>query len=192
MQLPSAMLLMRNNLNRPSSPARLEFDQFVRDNLELVRKVAASKVGPDQADDVACETFVAAWQRRQAHPDATLDRAWLAGTAINLCRMNGRSERQWHRQLRRAELAMDYGQGDQFDADVIDRIDAVNASSRLLHGFATLTESERDVIALVAWAGLTPAEVADALELPGGTVRSHLHRARQRLAAALTPNEAQP
>lgn len=40
---------------------------------------------------------------------------------------------------------------------------------------------ERDVILLVAWEDLTYAEVADALDLPVGTVRSRLHRGRRHL-----------
>jgi RNA polymerase sigma-70 factor (ECF subfamily) len=42
------------------------------------------------------------------------------------------------------------------------------------------------VLALVVWTGLTYEQTAAALEIPVGTVRSRLSRARQRLAASLT------
>ena len=45
---------------------------------------------------------------------------------------------------------------------------------------------ERDALLLYAWADLSYAEIADALGVPVGTVRSRLHRARSRLREALT------
>lgn len=46
---------------------------------------------------------------------------------------------------------------------------------------AKLRQEERDVLLLVAWAGLKPSEVAEALDIDAGTVRSRLHRARSAL-----------
>ena len=49
-----------------------------------------------------------------------------------------------------------------------------------------LPRHEQEVLALVVWTGLTYEQTAAALEIPVGTVRSRLSRARQRLAASLT------
>jgi RNA polymerase sigma-70 factor (ECF subfamily) len=48
-----------------------------------------------------------------------------------------------------------------------------------------LPPGERDVLLLVAWEQLTPAEAAVALGVPQGTARSRLHRARAALRLVL-------
>jgi RNA polymerase sigma-70 factor (ECF subfamily) len=50
---------------------------------------------------------------------------------------------------------------------------------------ATLPAGEREVIELVAWEELSPAEVATVLEIARATVYVRLHRARLRLARML-------
>ena len=57
---------------------------------------------------------------------------------------------------------------------------------------AGLSEQDRDVLLLTSWAGLEPAEVAEALGVPASTVRSRLHRVRHRLQALLVPTEENP
>lgn len=65
------------------------------------------------------------------------------------------------------------------------RVDAAAATAALAGGLAGLSAGDRDVLLLLAWGGLTQDEVAVALGLPLGTVKSRLHRARSRLRAAL-------
>ena len=56
---------------------------------------------------------------------------------------------------------------------------------RLADALRRLPESVRAVLLLVAWAGLNQQEAAAALDIPAGTVRSRLHRARQEMRQAL-------
>ena len=59
---------------------------------------------------------------------------------------------------------------------------AAEALRRALAGaLADLRPGERDILLLHAWAELSDAEIAAALSLPLGTVKSRLHRARQRM-----------
>jgi RNA polymerase sigma factor (sigma-70 family) len=51
----------------------------------------------------------------------------------------------------------------------------------LLTAIRGLSKSEREVLALCDWAGLSYAEAADAIGMPVGTVRSRLARSRQHL-----------
>jgi RNA polymerase sigma-70 factor (ECF subfamily) len=51
---------------------------------------------------------------------------------------------------------------------------------------AALSEADREVLLLVAWEDLSPAEAAYALGIPQGTARSRLHRARVALRPTLT------
>ncbi|HST57702.1 MAG TPA: sigma-70 family RNA polymerase sigma factor, partial [Longimicrobium sp.] len=59
------------------------------------------------------------------------------------------------------------------------------ARAPLARALARLTPADRDVLLLVAWADLTYQEVADALGVPVGTVRSRLHRGRKLLQKRL-------
>ena len=62
---------------------------------------------------------------------------------------------------------------------------------RLLRALGSLRERDREVLMLIAWEGLQPARAAAALECSRRTLAVRLHRARQRLAAALAePDDA--
>ena len=70
-------------------------------------------------------------------------------------------------------------------------MDAQTRIGRLASGIAALNQDDRDVLLLTAWAGLDSTEVAQALDIPVGTVRSRLHRVRRQLrtheASSTTP-----
>jgi len=70
-----------------------------------------------------------------------------------------------------------------------ERVDAEARMRAVLSAIDELPEHEREVLALVAWAGLTYDEAAVALDVPVGTVRSRLSRARRRLS--LTDTDAE-
>jgi RNA polymerase sigma-70 factor (ECF subfamily) len=57
---------------------------------------------------------------------------------------------------------------------------------------AELPANDREVLVLTAWEQLTPAEIAVVLGVPAATVRTRLHRARNRLRERLAPDAAVP
>ena len=65
-----------------------------------------------------------------------------------------------------------------------DRVEAQVKARQLTKALDGLAQRDRDVLLLTAWAGLDSTEVAQALDIPVGTVRSRLHRARHHLRAA--------
>jgi RNA polymerase sigma-70 factor, ECF subfamily len=69
-------------------------------------------------------------------------------------------------------------------------VDAQTLARRIAPAIADLSEGDRDVLLLTSWAGLSTVEVADALGIPVGTVRSRLHRVRRQLSILTTPKEA--
>jgi RNA polymerase sigma-70 factor (ECF subfamily) len=71
--------------------------------------------------------------------------------------------------------------GDEADG----RIASAAVQRELAAALAGLSQRDRDVLLMVAWADLSYTEVAAALHIPAGTVRSRLHRARTRIRAAL-------
>jgi RNA polymerase sigma-70 factor (ECF subfamily) len=147
---------------------------------------AARRLGPDLAEDVASETFLIAFDRRHRYDSARAEvRPWLYGIASNLIARHGRAETRRYTALARAFGSQEGNQaGDHADA-VAGRLDAMAVGGRLADALRRLPEPVRAVLLLVAWAGLNQQEAAAALDVPAGTVRSRLHRARQEMRQAL-------
>ena len=130
--------------------------------------------------DVSAATFVAAFHGRAGFDPVRGDvRGWLYGIASNLLRRHRRSEARRLHAYARSEPAMPV----TFDADT--RIDAVAAGTRLAQGLRGLPGRDRDALLLFAWADLSYEQIAVALGIPIGTVRSRIARARSRLRNAL-------
>ena len=154
------------------------FELFDRHYRSLHRFLRARGLG-DAADDLAAETFVVAFRRRSRYDGAHAEaRAWLFGIAINLARNAARADRRRLRAvLRLAERPSDPGE------ELLDRVTA--GSLPLAEALAELSAEERDTLLLHACEGLSYDEVAEALAVPVGTVRSRLHRARSKVRARL-------
>src|SRR5262249_25452884 len=73
------------------------------------------------------------------------------------------------------------GHADEADS----RLSAHGVQRQLADAIAGLTPADREVLLLIAWADLSYTEVAAALRIPVGTVRSRLHLARTRVRRAL-------
>lgn len=151
---------------------------FDRYYVEIHRYVAR-RLGGDLADDVASETFLAAFRQRDRF-DASLGdpRAWLYGIATNLIHRHHRREVRAYRAMQRLPVE---SQEDGHEDRVLARVSAAAAQRELAGALARLSAGDRDVLLLVALAGLTYNEVASALGIAYGTVCSRLARARRKL-----------
>jgi RNA polymerase sigma-70 factor (ECF subfamily) len=133
------------------------------------------------ADELASQTFLVAFDRREHFDPRRLDsRPWLFGIATNLARNHRRREIRELRAM--AELTPDAVLG--IDG-VESRVDAERMRGLLAQALADLPSKEADVLLLLVWAELDQPEIADALAIPLGTVKSRLSRARRRLQAGL-------
>lgn len=166
---------------RSSPPEDFEavFDRHFRD----VHGYVARRLGRDVADDVAAETFLTAF-RLDARFDASRgDRlAWLYGIATNLMRRHRRGEVRAYRAM--ARLDPDTSVASHEDR-VATRVSAQDLRGALARALAGLSAGDRDVLLLIALAGLTYEQVAEALGISYGTVCSRLNRARRKVRAAL-------
>ncbi len=147
-----------------------------------INRYITRRLGPDAADDLVAETFLAAFRRRDRYDISRADaRPWLYGIATRLI---GRHRRDEVRLLRAiARTGVDPAAEPVAD-EVTNRIAAQSASRELAGALARLSQAQRDVLLLVA-SGLGYEEAALALAVPAGTVSSRLVHARRRVREAL-------
>ncbi|HTZ09480.1 MAG TPA: sigma-70 family RNA polymerase sigma factor [Acidimicrobiales bacterium] len=133
-----------------------------------------------RAEDAVSLVMLEAWRRRRDvrfGPDGTVA-GWLFRTARYVLANEARARRRHGRALERiAGLAP--AAPEDVDRRLID-------DERLRHALAALAglaPRDREVLELAAWSGLGESEMAAALGIPVGTVKSRLSRARRRLAA---------
>ena len=137
------------------------------------------------AEDLVSVVFLEAWRRRtEVRLDGDSALPWLLGVATNVLRNRWRSQRRH----RAALLRLPRERGPDFAEDADARLDDEREMRRVLRAFRRLPRRDQDVLALCAWAGLSYEEAAAALELPVGTVRSRLSRARSRLRELSGPD----
>jgi RNA polymerase sigma-70 factor (ECF subfamily) len=126
-------------------------------------------------DDVLAETFAIAWRRRARAPAAALP--WLFGICHKVIANHRRSaKRRRHLLNRIATSRPDLGR---------DPAEVVAERSEIGRAFAQLSDTQREVLRLVAWDGLGASEAAAALGCSPAAFRVRLHRARTELAKHL-------
>jgi RNA polymerase sigma-70 factor (ECF subfamily) len=167
------VLIERSVRGRPDA-----FVEMVQRHEVAVHGFLARRAGRQVADDLLGEVWVRAFSARDrydlARPDA---RPWLYGIARNVLWTYWRTSQVGDRPLPERAL-------DPWD-EVVERLDAAAALQRVVQAVRSLPPVEREVLLLVAWEHLTPAEVAVVLGVAPGTVRSRLHRARTTLRSVL-------
>ncbi|MEV6930681.1 RNA polymerase sigma factor [Dactylosporangium sp. NPDC051485] len=136
---------------------------------------AVSRAGRGLADDVVGDTFLVAWRRLRAVPEAALP--WLLGVARNVVRERYRDE------VRQAAVAAELRAWvEEADGDIAD---GVADKAAVLAALARLGEDDRELLTLVAWHGLAAREAARVVGCSTATYFVRLHRARKRLEEAM-------
>ncbi|TCO58036.1 RNA polymerase sigma factor [Actinocrispum wychmicini] len=159
-------------------------ERLYDEHARSLHRYLSRRLDTTTADDLVSETFLVAWEQRHRYePERATVRAWLYGIATNLLKRHARSEIRGLRATAREVGRAVTGEG--IDTVAVSRADAHRKARQLGSALAELRPAERDVLLLVAWAGLRPVEVAEALGVEVGTVRSRLHRARSALRAHL-------
>jgi RNA polymerase sigma-70 factor (ECF subfamily) len=134
-------------------------------------------------EDIAAETFKVAFYRRHRFDATYRDaRPWLFGIATNLLRHHFRSDQR----AQRAGIRLLALHSREPSVDVGEELESRSLTPELSTALMALTQEERDTLLLLAWAELDYAQIAHALDIPIGTVRSRIHRARSRVRAHLT------
>lgn len=135
------------------------------------------------AEDLTSVVFLEAWRKRgevRLVHDSALP--FLFGIATNVLRNRRRSERRYREALTRMPASPEAT--DPAD-DPAARAAADQDMRAILAVLARLPRREQDVVSLCLWMGLSYEEAAASLDIPVGTVRSRLSRARGRLRELL-------
>lgn len=172
------------------SSDRKQFAALFDRHAATLHRYCARRVAVAAAEDVVAETFLIAFEKRDRFDTShTSALPWLYRIATNLLRRHRREEARALRALARTgidPLARPGGTDDSVER-IADRIDASVASRELAAALAAMPVRHRDTLLLYAWGQLSYAEIATALGISPGTVRSRLSRAKARLRAELTP-----
>ncbi|MER5890087.1 RNA polymerase sigma factor [Streptomyces sp. NPDC001941] len=170
--------VVAGSLERPELFAEL-YNRYAPD----IHRYCARRLGQGAADDVTAETFLIAFRRRDRYDQHRANaRPWLYGIAANLI---GRQRRTEVRALKALARTGHDPVAESWTEGADSRVDARAAQAPLAAALASLSAGDRHVLLLVAWADLAYQEVAEALGIPVGTVRSRLNRARRKVRSAL-------
>lgn len=175
--------LIKASLEEPERFAAL-YDRHA----PAIHRYVARRLGLDAADDVTAETFLTAFRVRARYDaDRAGVRPWLHGIAAKLISRHRRDE------VKALKLLARTGQdpvADSWTEHADNRIAAQAATRPLADALARLSQGDRHTLLLFAWADFSYEEISQALDIPVGTVRSRLNRARRKLRAAMSEHHS--
>jgi len=164
----------------PPDERRRRFEQVYAAHRAAILGYALRRTAdPQDAADVLAETFLIAWRRLEDVPRGEEARLWLYGVARRVLANHHRGERRRSALVDglagrlRAELAVHRAAPPEGEAAAI------------AAAFGELSDSDRELLALVGWENLDHGEIAAVLGCSRNAVRIRLHRARRRFARAL-------
>ncbi|MBB2943482.1 RNA polymerase sigma-70 factor (ECF subfamily) [Actinoplanes lutulentus] len=156
--------------------AEERFRALHRDTYADLLRFVERRVPPDEAEDIVSTVFMTAWRRLAELPEDA--RPWLFAVAR---RTMANQTRGW---LRRKALDVRLGGR---DSHVPDGSAFSAARIDLERAWRSLSAADREVLALVAFDGLTSEQAATVLNCRRSAFAMRLARARKRLQAALDP-----
>jgi RNA polymerase sigma-70 factor (ECF subfamily) len=137
----------------------------------------------EDAEDAATDVFAVACRRSDAIPPEPETLLWLYAVARNVLANHRRAARR--RGNLHARLVHHH------DRAQVDPIGARDTADEVLAAFRSLNDRDRDLLSLVAWEGLTAAQIAVVLGVPRPVASARLYRARGRLASRLGASDVQ-
>ncbi len=169
---PTDAELVASSLREPDA-----FTQLFERHWQALFRFCQSRAGA-VGEDIAAETFRVAFDRRRRYDASYSDaRPWLFGIATNLLRDHFRTARRAQQKLTRSATLDAVAQ----NGEQLNELEAQLLGPDLADALQGLPATDRDALLLLAWADLDYEQISQALQVPLGTVRSRIHRARQRV-----------
>jgi RNA polymerase sigma factor (sigma-70 family) len=168
------------------------FSAVYTEHVDAIYGFLARRVGAQLAEELTAQTFVEALARQDRYdPSRGPIGPWLFGIAANLLRRHYRQEERALRAI--AAYAGRVPTGAEDDEERVEsRVVADERWPSVAEALLAMAPGERDVLLLYAWADLPYSAIAGVLDIPVGTVRSRLSRARGRLTAILDQTSSSP
>jgi len=145
------------------------FDSLFKSHHDAVLRYCVRRLGPSDAEDAAAEVFAVAWRRLDEVPTGEPARAWLIGVAYKVVGNRYRSRRRTTRLRERLQSETP----EPADSDV--EVQSIHLA------MDELSPTDRELIRLSSWDGLSRSEIAQVLGIRVNAVDQRLHRARTRL-----------
>jgi RNA polymerase sigma factor (sigma-70 family) len=158
------------------------FGELFRRHAPRLHAYISRRLGHTLADDLVSETFTTAFRQRDRFDGRADFGAWLWGIASNLIAKHHRRETRMYRAF--ARTGVDPAEDDVAE-QASDRASAAALGPHLAKALASLGAQDRNAVLLLAWGEMSYPEIAATLELPVGTVKTKIHRARAKLRKAL-------
>lgn len=159
--------------------SRLAFETLVRRHQSLVRNFLRRLCAGDAAlaDDLSQETFLMVYRRLSDFQGRGAFKGWLCRIAYMQFLQEKRSSK--------AARARDDAVGKETETFAPDDAASAEARMDLDRILKDLSPEQRAVMALCFGEGMSHSEAAEALNMPLGTVKSHIKRGREKALAAL-------
>jgi RNA polymerase sigma-70 factor, ECF subfamily len=163
------------------------FEQIFDRHYDIVRVYAQRRLGMDDGEEIAASTFENAFVQRSRFDDRifTSARPWLMGIANNLVRRHLR-----HKDVRLRYWPVSIAVSTPEAEPNLDAVDAQRQAPMMRAALSELSDHDRETFLLVVLGELSYAEVAEIVEVPLGTVRSRVHRARTKLRELMEAGKA--
>jgi RNA polymerase sigma-70 factor (ECF subfamily) len=169
-------------LSKPAGPPDAYCDPtaFQRELTSLIPQLRAFARSlcrdPSRADDLAQDALASAWKARATYKTGTNLRAWVYLILRN--RFYSDARRAWRSTSLSPEIA---------EATIVarDNVECILELDEVRRAMAQLTDQHREALILVGVGGFSYDEAAEILNVPAGTVKSRVCRARLSLASLL-------
>lgn len=155
---------------------RTRFDEVYDAYSGLILAYAARRTDdPEAALDVVSETFMAAWRRVDEIPAGVEARPWLYGVARRVLAN--------HRRGVARRVKLDQRLAAELRARPLEGVESAwpGDGELIRAALSAMNESDRDLLMMLAWDGLSRSEIAEVLGTSTANVRLRIHRARKRL-----------
>ena len=166
---------------RRREPLAMEvlYDRLSRQAFGLAYRILGD--GPS-AEDVVQEAFLALWRRAERIDPA---RGKLSSLVLTLVHHRAIDVLRANRGQQSRQMSVDLAEVEKIDADVSERVLQSLSRDNVRAALAGVPDDQRRAIEMAYFEGLTHIEIAEALELPLGTVKSRLRLGLEKMRAAL-------